>query len=140
MIRRCVCVFYQNHPSCFWPSNSPDHGIVVLGAPPALGGVLIALIVITPEAIVALRAALANQLQQSINLSLGASASTIGLTVPAILGVGLVTGKAMVPGLDPTGMTLLALTLVLSRSLSPDRAQPFSRGRCAWWSSSSTLS
>ena len=91
-----------------------DHGIVVLGAPPALGGVLIALIVFTPEAIVALKAALANQLQQSINLSLGASASTIGLTVPAILGVGLVTGKTIVLGLDPTGMTLLALTLVLS--------------------------
>ncbi len=91
-----------------------DHGIVVLGAPPALGGVLIALIVFTPEAVVALRAASDNQLQQSINLCLGASTSTIGLTVPAILGVGLVTGKTMVLGLDPTGMTLLALTLVLS--------------------------
>lgn len=91
-----------------------DHGIVVLGAPPALGGVLIALIVFTPEAVAALRAAFDNQLQRSINLCLGASASTIGLTVPAILGVGLVTGKTMVLGLDPTGMTLLALTLVLS--------------------------
>ncbi len=91
-----------------------DHGIVVLGAPPALGGVLIALIVFAPEAVTALRAALSNQLQKSINLCLGASASTIGLTVPAILGVGLVTGKTMVLGLDPTGMTLLALTLVLS--------------------------
>jgi Ca2+:H+ antiporter len=91
-----------------------DHGIGVLGAPPALGGVLIALIVFTPEAIVALKAALANQLQQSINLFLGASASTIGLTVPAILGVGLATGTPMVLGLDPIGMTLLALTLVLS--------------------------
>ncbi len=91
-----------------------DHGIVVLGAPPALGGVLIALIVFAPEAVTALRAASENQLQRSINLCLGASASTIGLTVPAILGVDLVTGKAMVLGLDPTGMTLLALTLVLS--------------------------
>ena len=91
-----------------------DHGIGVLGAPPALGGVLIALIVFTPEAIAALRAALDNQLQRSINLCLGASASTIGLTVPAILGVGLATGKTMVLGLDPSGVTLLALTLVLS--------------------------
>ncbi len=91
-----------------------DHGIVVLGAPPALGGVLIALIVFTPEAIAALRAALDNQLQRSINLCLGSSASTIGLTVPAILGLGLATGKTMVLGLGPTGVTLLALTLVLS--------------------------
>ncbi|HEY5705206.1 MAG TPA: hypothetical protein VIS96_06505 [Terrimicrobiaceae bacterium] len=91
-----------------------DHGIGVLGAPPALGGVLIGLIVFTPESIAALRAALDNQLQRSINLCLGASVSTIGLTVPAILGVGLATGKTMVLGLDPTGVTLLALTLVLS--------------------------
>jgi Ca2+:H+ antiporter len=91
-----------------------DYGIAVLGAPPALGGVLIALIVFTPEAISALRAALNNQLQRSINLCLGASASTIGLTVPAILCIGLVTGKTMVLGLDPTGIALLALTLVLS--------------------------
>ena len=91
-----------------------DHGIAVLGAPVALGGVLIALIVFAPEAITALRAALDNQLQRSINLCLGASASTIGLTVPAILGIGIATGKPMVLGLDPTGMTLLVLTLLLS--------------------------
>ncbi|MGA9577650.1 MAG: hypothetical protein WBV90_08525 [Terrimicrobiaceae bacterium] len=91
-----------------------DHGIAVLGAPAALGGVLIALIVFAPEAITALRAALDNQLQRSINLCLGASASTIGLTVPAILGIGIVTGKPMILGLDPTGMVLLVLTLLLS--------------------------
>ena len=91
-----------------------DYGIAGLGAPPALGGVLIALIVFTPEAISTLRAALNNQLQRSINPCLGASTSTIGLTVPAILCIGLATGKTMVLGLDPTGMTLLALTLVLS--------------------------
>ncbi|HET7834417.1 MAG TPA: calcium:proton antiporter, partial [Variovorax sp.] len=59
-------------------------------------------------------AARANQLQRSINLCLGAAASTIGLTVPAILIIGLVTGKTVILGLDPTGMTLLALTLILS--------------------------
>ncbi len=91
-----------------------DHGIAVLGAPVALGGVLIALIVFTPEAITALRAALDNQLQRSINLCLGASASTIGLTVPAILGIGIVTGKPMILGLDLSGVTLLVLTLLLS--------------------------
>ena len=91
-----------------------DHWIVVLGAPAALGGLLIALIVFTPEAMTALRAALENQLQRSINLSLGAAASTIGLTVPAILGIGFATGKPVILGLDPSGMTLLILTLLLS--------------------------
>ena len=70
-----------------------DHGIAVLGAPAALGGMLIALIVFTPEAISALRAALDNQLQRSVNLCLGASASTIGLTVPAVLGIGIATAN-----------------------------------------------
>jgi len=91
-----------------------DHGIAVLGAPPPLGGVLIALIVFTPEAIAALRAALGNQLQRSVNLCLGASASTIGLTVPAILGIGLVTGQTVVLGLEPAEIVLLAVTLMLS--------------------------
>jgi hypothetical protein len=70
-----------------------DHGIAVLKAPPALGGVLIALIVFTPEAMSALRAALNNQLQRAVNLCLGAVSSTIGLTVPAILVIGLITGQ-----------------------------------------------
>jgi Ca2+:H+ antiporter len=87
-----------------------DHWIAVLGAPAALGGLL----VFTPEAITALRAAFDNQLQRAINLCLGASASTIGLTVPAILGIGIATGKPTILGLDPTGMTLLVLTLLLS--------------------------
>jgi Ca2+:H+ antiporter len=90
-----------------------DHGTAALAAPSALGGVLIAVIVFAPEGISALAAARANQLQRSINLCLGAAASTIGLTVPAIL-IGLVTGKTVILGLDPTGMTLLALTLILS--------------------------
>jgi Ca2+:H+ antiporter len=91
-----------------------DYGIGALGAPPALGGVLIALVVFTPEGMAALRAALANQLQRSVNLCLGAAASTIGLTVPAVLAVGLITGQKVVLGIDPAGIVLLAVTLALS--------------------------
>jgi Ca2+:H+ antiporter len=91
-----------------------DYGIAALGAPAALGGLLVALIVFMPEAMTALRAALDNQLQRSINLCLGAATSTIGLTVPAILGIGIATGKPMILGLDPSSVTLLVLTLLLS--------------------------
>ena len=91
-----------------------DHGIAVLGAPVALGGVLIALIVFTPEGMSALRAALDNQLQRAVNLCLGAALSTIGLTVPAVLGIGLITGQPVILGLDLADVTLLALTLMLS--------------------------
>ena len=91
-----------------------DHGIKALHAPPALGGVLIAVIVFTPEGIAALRAISLNRLQRTINLCLGAAASTIGLTVPAILGIGLLTGQDIVLGLPPAEMVLLILTLILS--------------------------
>jgi Ca2+:H+ antiporter len=75
-----------------------DHGIGELNAPAPLGGVLIALIVFTPEGVSALRAAVANQLQRAVNLCMGAVSSTIGLTVPAVLGIGLVTNQRVVFG------------------------------------------
>ncbi|ADB54070.1 calcium:proton antiporter [Conexibacter woesei] len=91
-----------------------DHGISALDAPVALSGVLIALIVFTPEAVTALQAAYRNELQRMVNLCLGAFVSTVGLTVPAILMIGLVTGKTVVLGLDPSGVVLIALTLLVS--------------------------
>lgn len=91
-----------------------DFGIAKLGAPPALGGILIAMVVFTPECITALRAISANQLQRAINLCLGAAASTLGLTVPAVLAIGLMTGQTVVLGLSATNMVLLAMTLMLS--------------------------
>ncbi len=91
-----------------------DHGIAQLGAPVALGGILIAMVVFTPECIAALRAITANQLQRAINLCLGAAASTLGLTVPAVLTIGLITGQSVTLGLSPANMVLLAMTLLLS--------------------------
>ncbi|PTM40740.1 calcium:proton antiporter [Bosea sp. 124] len=91
-----------------------DFGIIKLGAPVALGGILIAMVVFTPECIAALRAISANQLQRAINLCLGAAASTLGLTVPAVLGIGLLTGQEIVLGLSGANMIILAMTLLLS--------------------------
>lgn len=91
-----------------------DFGIGKLGAPPALGGILIAMVVFTPECIAALRAITANQLQRAINLCLGAAASTLGLTVPAVLCIGVITGQPVILGLSATNMVILAMTLLLS--------------------------
>ncbi|KAB0681939.1 calcium:proton antiporter [Aureimonas leprariae] len=91
-----------------------DYGIAALGAPQALGGIIIAMIVFTPEGISALRAVAANELQRAINLCLGAATSTVGLTVPAVLFIGLLTGQPVILGLSTTNMALLATTLVLS--------------------------
>lgn len=91
-----------------------DHGIELAGAPVALGGVLIAIIVFTPESITAVKAALRNEMQRAVNLCLGAFVSTVGLTVPAVLVVGLVTGKSVVLGITPTETVLLLLTIGLT--------------------------
>jgi Ca2+:H+ antiporter len=91
-----------------------DYLTETLGAPPALGGVTMAVLVATPEAIGAVRAAVDDHLQRSINISLGSVLSTIGLTVPAMLGVGWLTGHAIILGVENTNFVLLLLTLAVS--------------------------
>ena len=90
-----------------------DYLIETLRAPTALGGVIIAVLVATPEAIGAVRAALANHLQRSINIFLGSVLSTIGLTVPAIVLVSRMIGREIVLGVEHTDMVMLLLTLVV---------------------------
>jgi len=91
-----------------------DHGIAVLHAPAALSGFLVAIVVLSPEAMSAARAALANELQRSMNILLGSVLATISLTIPAVLVIGFATGRAIVLGLDAADMILLVLTLGVS--------------------------
>lgn len=91
-----------------------NYGIEDIGLPDALGGVLIAVLVLTPEGLSALSAALANRLQRAINICLGSALSTIGLTVPAVLAIGMFTGRDAELGLTPQETVLLVLTLVVS--------------------------
>jgi Ca2+:H+ antiporter len=88
-----------------------EHGIFVLGAPHALGGLLVAILVLSPEGLAACRAALHNQVQRSVNISLGSAVSTIGLTVPAVLIISFVTGQQIELGLDTVEIVLLVITL-----------------------------
>jgi len=91
-----------------------DYGVETMGAPSALGGLIVAVLVLAPEGLGALRAALANRLQRSVNILLGSALATISLTVPAVLMIGLLTGRDVELGLDPVEMTLLLLTLAVS--------------------------
>ncbi|MEO0794494.1 MAG: calcium:proton antiporter [Verrucomicrobiota bacterium] len=91
-----------------------DHGIANAGAPAALGGFLVAILVLAPEAMAAIKASLQNRLQRSMNICLGSALATIGLTVPAVLLIGMFTGKKVVLGLSPVGEILLVLTLAVS--------------------------
>ena len=91
-----------------------DFTIHVLKAPVALAGLIIAMLVLAPESLGAVRAALANDLQRAVNILLGSVLATIGLTIPAVLTFGLLYHKPIILGLDPIDVTMLSLTLVLS--------------------------
>jgi len=91
-----------------------DYLIETLHAPVALGGLAIAVLVATPEAIGATRAAFHNQMQRSVNIFLGSVLSTIGLTIPAMLVIGHLTGHTIILGVQNGNLVLLLLTLFLS--------------------------
>src|SRR5262245_4355672 len=91
-----------------------DYGMETLGAPVELGGIIIAILVLAPEGLGALRAALANRLQRSVNILLGSALATIGLTIPVVLMVGLIINVDVELGLDQVEMVLLLVTLTVS--------------------------
>jgi Ca2+:H+ antiporter len=91
-----------------------DFAIARIGAPPAFAGVLVALLILLPESVAAVAAARKNDLQKSINLALGSSLATIGLTIPAVTVAAWALDKPLVLGLDAQSMVLLGLTFVLS--------------------------
>lgn len=91
-----------------------DDGLGRLGAPVALSGVLIAMIVFLPESITSVRAALAGEVQRVSNLCHGALVSTVGLTIPAVLVIGALTGQDVVLAASPADLLLLGVTLLLS--------------------------
>ena len=95
-----------------------ETGINDLGLPSSLGGLLVGVLVVAPEALNALQAAGKGELQRSLNTLYGSSLSTLCLTVPAVLAIGEFTGTDVILGLDPLESVLLVLTLVLVRPIS----------------------
>lgn len=91
-----------------------DTAIADAGAPKAVGGVLIAALVLLPEAVSALAAARANQLQTSLNLALGSALASIGLTIPVVAFVSIVFHLPLTLGIGAKEQVLLVLTLLVS--------------------------
>jgi Ca2+:H+ antiporter len=91
-----------------------EAGVLRLGMPRPVVGIIIAALVLLPEGLAALRAAQTNRLQTSLNLALGSSLATIGLTIPAVASVSIVLGQPLELGLDAKEQVLLALTLLVS--------------------------
>jgi Ca2+:H+ antiporter len=91
-----------------------DNSIEQFHMPQAFGGAIIAVLVLSPEGLGAVRASVDNQLQRSINILLGSVLATIGLTIPAVLTIGLITKRTVTLGVQGGNLPLLLLTLAVS--------------------------
>nr|WSX53293.1 ionic transporter y4hA [Streptomyces sp. NBC_00974] len=104
-------------------SPTIERGVENLGLPYAVVGVIIALLVLAPETLAAVRAARRDRVQTSLNLAYGSAIASIGLTIPAIALASIWLSGPLMLGLAPVHMVLLALTIVVSAlTIVPGRA------------------
>ena len=94
-------------------SPTIEAAVAAAGAPKAVIGIAIAMIVLLPEAWAAVRAARANRLQTSINLALGSALATIGLTIPAVVTAAVIFGLPLELGLDSKDLVLMGVTFLV---------------------------
>ncbi|HEY2558811.1 MAG TPA: ionic transporter y4hA [Caldimonas sp.] len=94
-------------------SPAVEHGIEAAGAPQAVIGIVIALLVLAPETFAAVRAARADRLQTSLNLALGSALASIGLTIPVVALASVLLAMPLTLGLAPKDLVLLALTFAV---------------------------
>jgi Ca2+:H+ antiporter len=91
-----------------------DNSIERFGMPQAFGGAIVAGLVLAPEALSAIKAATRNQLQRSVNILHGSVLASIGLTIPAVLTIGMVSKRSVALGIEGGNLPLLLLTLAVS--------------------------
>ncbi len=104
-------------------SKPIEDAVSSAGLPQAFVGVVIALLVLAPESIAAVRAAARGRTQTSLNLALGSAIASIGLTIPAIAVASIWLDGPLELGLGPTQMVLLAISmLVAALTIVPGRA------------------
>ncbi|WP_058043106.1 calcium:proton antiporter [Streptomyces roseifaciens] len=110
-------------------SPTIESGVAAAGLPASVVGVVIALLVLLPETIAALRAARRDRVQTSLNLGLGSAMASIGLTIPAVAVASIWLDGPLLLGLGATHMVLLALTVAVGTlTVIPGRATPLQGG------------
>lgn len=110
-------------------SPAIESGVAALGFPNAVVGVVIALLVLAPETIAAVRAAARNRVQVSLNLALGSAMASIGLTIPAIAIASIWLDGPLELGLNQLQTVLLVLTAAVAiLTVVPGRAKPLQGG------------
>lgn len=109
-------------------SPSIEAQVIAAGLPHAVIGLIIALLVLAPETVAAVRAALANRLQTSLNLALGSALASIGLTIPVVVSVAIILGLPLDLGLQGKDLVLLVLSLLVSLVTLGSRRTDFMLG------------
>jgi Ca2+:H+ antiporter len=105
-------------------SPTIENAVDSVGAPRAVVGIAIAMLVLLPETWAAVRAARADRLQTSMNLAIGSALACIGLTIPVVVVASIASKLPLVLGLDAKDLVLLALTFVVSSvTLASGRTQ-----------------
>ena len=94
-------------------SPTIEAAVSAAGAPKAVVGIAIAMLVLLPESFAALRAAKANRLQSSLNLALGSALASIGLTIPAVAAIAILFDLPLSLGISSLNMTLMYLTFFI---------------------------
>lgn len=95
-------------------SGALEQGLEGLPVPPVFAGIIVAAISASPEILTALRAAIANHMQPVINIALGASLSTVILTVPAVEALALFNGQPFQMAMSPVQTVMMLMTLLVS--------------------------
>jgi Ca2+:H+ antiporter len=104
-------------------SPAIEDAVDAVGAPQSAVGVVIALLVLLPETLAAVRNARRDRVQTSFNLALGSAMASIGLTIPAIAVASIWLEGPLVLGLGDTQLVLLAITVVIGAlTVLPGRA------------------
>jgi Ca2+:H+ antiporter len=91
-----------------------DYTLRLWHALPALGGVLVTVLVLAPESLARYAPPWPNQLQRSVNILLESVLASISLTIPAVLGIGFFTETTIILGLDAVDTIFLVLTFLIS--------------------------
>ena len=122
--RRCSCVALVAVVGLAKiESPAIEDAVDAIGAPPSAVGVVIALLVLLPETLAAVRNARRDRMQTSFNLALGSAMASIGLTIPAIAVASIWLDGPLVLGLGSTQIVLLAITVVVGAlTVLPGRA------------------
>jgi Ca2+:H+ antiporter len=95
-------------------SPTVERLIIRAGAPKAVIGIVIAMLVLLPETVAAVRAAHANRLQTSMNLAVGSALASIGLTIPVVAVAAVIFHLPLHLGLDPKELVMVTVTLIVS--------------------------